>query len=40
MTDSQKLDLLLEKTISIEGDITSMKSDIILMKSNIGSIEN
>ena len=47
MTDSQKLDLLLEKTISIEGDITSMKSDIgsiqneiTSMKSDIGSIQN
>ena len=40
MTDSEKLDLLLEKTISMESDITSVKSDITSMKSNIVSIEN
>jgi len=39
MTDSQKLDLLLEKVTSMEGNIAEIKSDVAELKTRVTSLE-
>lgn len=39
MTDSEKLDLLLEKTTRLEEDVTILKSDVKNLKSNVNHLK-